>query len=42
MPIWLEVIVILLVAYGLGLAMGWFAWGRSSARRAEIDERDSE
>lgn len=42
MPIWLEVIVILLVAYGLGLALGWLGWGRPSTRRAEIDERDSE
>jgi hypothetical protein len=30
MPIWLELLVLMLVAYTAGLAIGWTLWGRSS------------
>jgi len=29
MPIWLEIMVLMLVAYAAGLAIGWAIWGRS-------------
>ena len=28
MPIWLEMLVLLLIAYALGLGIGWAVWGR--------------
>lgn len=28
MPIWLELLVLLLIAYALGLGLGWALWGR--------------
>jgi len=28
MPIWLEVLVLMLVTYAAGLGIGWLAWGR--------------
>jgi phosphate/sulfate permease len=28
MPIWLELTVLMLVAYAAGLAIGWAIWGR--------------
>ena len=33
MPIWLELTVLMLVAYAAGLAIGWTIWGRSTAER---------
>jgi hypothetical protein len=30
MPIWLELLVLLMIAYGLGLAIGWLLWSRGS------------
>jgi len=30
MPIWLELMVLMLVAYAVGLAIGWALWGRSA------------
>ncbi len=30
MPIWLELLVLLLLAYTLGMAIGWALWGRNS------------
>ncbi|ANU07362.1 hypothetical protein A6F65_01053 [Paraurantiacibacter namhicola] len=30
MPIWLELFVILLLAFVAGLAIGWAIWGRGS------------
>ncbi len=30
MPIWMEVFVLMLLAYGIGLGIGWSIWGRSS------------
>lgn len=32
MPIWLELLILLLVAYAGGLAAGWLAWGRHDER----------
>lgn len=28
MPIWLELLVLLLVAYAVGIGVGWTIWGR--------------
>jgi len=28
MPIWLELLVLMLLAYGIGLTIGWAIWGR--------------
>jgi len=28
MPLWLEMLVMLLLTYGLGLAIGWLIWNR--------------
>lgn len=28
MPIWLELLVVLLVAYAIGIGIGWAIWGR--------------
>jgi hypothetical protein len=28
MPIWLELFVLLLVAYAIGIGIGWAIWGR--------------
>jgi hypothetical protein len=30
MPIWLELLVLMLVAYAVGLAIGWAIWGRDN------------
>ncbi len=32
MPIVFELVVMMLVAYGSGLALGWAAWGRTPRR----------
>jgi hypothetical protein len=29
MAIWLELLVLLLLTYGVGLTIGWAVWGRS-------------
>jgi len=29
MPIWLELLVLLLVAYAIGIGIGWAIWGRN-------------
>ena len=28
MPIWMEVLVLMLVAYAMGLGLGWVIWAR--------------
>ncbi|VVT11505.1 conserved hypothetical protein [Erythrobacter sp. EC-HK427] len=28
MPIWMEVLVLMLVAYAIGLGLGWIIWAR--------------
>ena len=30
MPIWLELFVLMLLAYVVGLALGWLLWGRDT------------
>jgi hypothetical protein len=30
MPIWVELMVLMLAAYGAGLAIGWGIWGRQA------------
>lgn len=30
MPIWMELLVLSLIAYGIGLSIGWAIWGRAS------------
>lgn len=30
MPIWLELLVLLIVTYFVGVAIGWLVWGRST------------
>ena len=37
MPIWFEIIVLMLVAYALGLAIGWLAWGTRPDDGADAD-----
>ena len=29
MPIWTELIILLLLTYAIGLAIGWLLWGRA-------------
>ena len=29
MPIWMEVLVLMLLAYAIGIGIGWAVWGRS-------------
>ncbi|WP_261320520.1 hypothetical protein [Qipengyuania aquimaris] len=39
MPIWFETIALMLVAYGIGLTIGWGLWGRAPvANKKEGDE----
>ena len=33
MPIWLELLMLSLVAYAAGLAIGWTLWGRGSGEK---------
>jgi len=30
MPIWIEVLVLMLLGYAVGLALGWAIWGRTN------------
>lgn len=30
MPIWMEVLVLMLFAYAIGLGLGWALWGRDT------------
>ncbi len=30
MPIWMEVLVLMLFAYAVGLGIGWAVWGRDA------------
>lgn len=29
MPIWMEVLVLMLLAYAVGIGIGWAIWGRT-------------
>lgn len=42
MPIWFELIVLLLTAYGVGVALGWLLWSREIARRPDDTKSDDE
>ena len=42
MPIWFEITVIMLSAYGLGVAAGWALWNRPPPDRPEFDNDDSD
>jgi hypothetical protein len=35
MPIWLELLVLALLAYAAGLALGWLLWGRTAIAEGE-------
>jgi hypothetical protein len=28
MPIWFELMILLLITYGVGIGIGWLLWGR--------------
>lgn len=32
MPIWFELLVLMLVAYAIGMGIGWVVWGRAADR----------
>ena len=38
MPIWFEVVSLMLVAYGFGLTLGWALWGRESGAQADLEK----
>lgn len=40
MPIWLELLVLLLIAYAVGLGIGWVLWGRAVDAGAEVESRE--
>lgn len=40
MPIWFELVVVALVAYGAGLGLGWLLWGRELAPLPGIEGDD--
>ncbi len=31
MPLWLELLLMMLLTYALGLGLGWMLWGRGGA-----------
>ena len=37
MPIWMELLVLLIIAYVVGLALGWLLWGRAETDRERGD-----
>jgi hypothetical protein len=40
MPIWLELLALMLVAYAAGLALGWAIWGGADAVANERESRE--
>lgn len=38
MPIWLELLVLMLLAYLVGIGIGWALWGRVAAPERESEE----
>lgn len=42
MPIWFELIALLLLAYGAGIGLGWAFWTRAHWRETREEEGDSE
>ncbi|MFZ1742304.1 MAG: hypothetical protein WAT93_05585 [Pontixanthobacter sp.] len=41
MPIWFELMVLLLVTYAIGLSIGWLVWGRADTDETIEIEEDS-
>lgn len=37
MPIWFEVVVLMLVGYFAGIGIGWGLWGRTETVQTETD-----
>lgn len=37
MPIWFEVIVLMLVCYGAGVVLGWMIWNTNSEPGSDAD-----
>ena len=37
MPIWFELMILLLITYATGLALGWLVWGRVITKEGEIE-----
>ena len=33
MPLWLEILLLMLLTYALGVAIGWVIWGRNTGGR---------
>ncbi len=33
MPLWLEILLLMLLTYAAGLALGWMVWGRNTGGR---------
>ena len=43
MPIWFELIALLLMSYGVGIMIGWALWGRTPTAVVAADsEREQE
>ncbi|MDN3644808.1 hypothetical protein QWY75_01160 [Pontixanthobacter aestiaquae] len=42
MPIWFELIVMMLAAYAVGLTIGWALWGRKPATDIIDSEEEAE
>lgn len=40
MPIWFEVMSLMLVAYLLGLTIGWALWGRDAMADTDYDKEE--
>ncbi|MCH2487134.1 MAG: hypothetical protein MK010_05265 [Erythrobacter sp.] len=40
MPIWFEITVMMLTAYGLGVAAGWALWNRAPSHSPDFDTDD--
>ncbi len=38
MPIWLELLVLLMIAYAVGMAIGWAIWGRRPAGTGDDED----
>jgi len=36
MPIWLELLTLLLITYAAGIAIGWLLWGSAPAEREDL------
>ena len=41
MPIWTELIILLLLTYAIGLAIGWLLWGRAPATQHDAPPDES-